>query len=186
MAEGLNKKTLWNEAGKVGIILGAICIGASLLTLASGFLGGGTMVKFLVSVLGFIIWAAKFGGCIYVMLNAMRKLVANYPEAGNRDTYILGTESAFLSALIVAAFSMATVMLSPDSTKAAFDTVLSQYSSVMDSNSMEAMDSILDNLPVISFFSNLIYCFVYGWILSAILSRRIPSRNPFDDKSELR
>ena len=30
-----------------------------------------------------------------------------------------------------------------------------------------------------AFFINLFYCFIYGTILSAILSRNIPPRNPF-------
>ena len=45
--------------------------------------------------------------------------------------------------------------------------------------SLEAMEEM--NLGTISFFTNLIYCFLFGTVLSAILSRNIPSRNPFAD-----
>jgi hypothetical protein len=36
-------------------------------------------------------------------------------------------------------------------------------------------------MGTVSFFTNLIYCFLFGVVLSAILSRNIPSRNPFAD-----
>ena len=39
-----------------------------------------------------------------------------------------------------------------------------------------------NNLPSFSFFVNLIYCWLFGTVLSAILSRNIPSRNPFTDE----
>ena len=40
---------------------------------------------------------------------------------------------------------------------------------------------MMGNMPQITFFSNLIYCFFFGTILSFILSRNVPSRNPFAD-----
>ena len=43
------------------------------------------------------------------------------------------------------------------------------------------MDTYMENLPQITFISNLIYCFLYGMILSFILSRNIPSKDPFAD-----
>jgi hypothetical protein len=50
---------------------------------------------------------------------------------------------------------------------------------MMDSNSLKEIDKMSENLPQLTFFSNLIYCFIYGSILSGILSRNIPSRDPF-------
>ena len=59
------------------------------------------------------------------------------------------------------------------------DMMMQQMGSMMDSNSMALMDSYMQRLPQITFFSNLIYCFVFGTVLSYILSRNIPSRDPF-------
>lgn len=181
MAEILTGKTIWNEASKAGLALGGLSVGCALLSGLMAHMGDSTMVKFFISVFGFIIWAAKFGGCIWLMAYFMKKLVADYEDVTNHDTYILGVESALLSALIVAGYTLASTMLvSPETYKETFEIALSQYSGMIDSNSREALDSMIDNMPVIMFVSNLIYCFIYGWVLSGILSRNIPSSNPFE------
>ena len=41
---------------------------------------------------------------------------------------------------------------------------------------------MIPRLPTFSFFVNLFYCWLFGTVLSAILSRNIPSRNPFTDE----
>lgn len=139
------------------------------------------MVKFFMAVIGGVIWLAKFGGCIFAMRFFMLKFVADHPDATNRETRLLGSRSALLSALIVSAYTLATTMLiSPEQLQESLNIAMSQYSSMLDSNSMAAVEGMMDRLPVIMFFTNLAYCFIYGCILSAILSRDIPSRNPFD------
>ena len=59
------------------------------------------------------------------------------------------------------------------------DTVMQAYSQFMDSNTMAQMDKMMTKMPQITFFSNLIYCFIFGTILSLILSRNIPNKDPF-------
>jgi hypothetical protein len=50
---------------------------------------------------------------------------------------------------------------------------------------LAAVERTMGNLPQYTFVSTLIYCFLYGSVLSAFLSRNIPSRNPFaDNKTE--
>ena len=72
-----------------------------------------------------------------------------------------------------------------------FNAVTAQMAGKLDSNSLQMMDSIKENMPTITFFSQLIYCFTFGLILSLIVSRGIPPRNPFavpdpeDDESEV-
>ena len=51
---------------------------------------------------------------------------------------------------------------------------------MMTSEAMEALENT--NMERVSFFTNLIYCFIFGTILSAILSSNIPSKNPFDER----
>jgi hypothetical protein len=58
---------------------------------------------------------------------------------------------------------------------------MQQYSSMMDSNSRNMMKKFIEILPQFQFVWNLLYCFVYGMVLSAILSRNIPSQDPFAD-----
>ena len=52
---------------------------------------------------------------------------------------------------------------------------------MLDSNSLAMLEKMEGSYPQISFFSNLIYCFLFGTVLSAILSRDIPSRDPFSN-----
>ena len=97
-------------------------------------------------------------------------------------TFRFGMITAFLSALVYAAVSFANVaFISADMFTEQMNTVMQQMAPMMDSNSLNLMDSYLENLPEITFFSNLIYCFLFGTVLSAILSRNIPARDPFAD-----
>jgi len=52
---------------------------------------------------------------------------------------------------------------------------------MMDSNALSQIDKTMENLPQITFVSNLIYCFLYGTVVALILSRNIPSKDPFAD-----
>ncbi len=182
MSKEISPRTIWNEASRVGAALGLFCIICMVLSTLLAKIKGGITLNMAVSVGGFIIWAVKFAGCILLMKKAMLRFVSAYPGADNRDTFRLGVTSAFLSALVVAAGSLANCLfLAPAETAAAIDTAMQQYPAYLDSNSIKTLEFIMDNLPTVSFFSNLIYCFVYGWILSVILSRRIPSSDPFSN-----
>ena len=53
---------------------------------------------------------------------------------------------------------------------------------MLDSNSMAALEGLESKMGVISLVSNLIWCFVYGWILSSIMSSSlVGKKNIFDD-----
>ena len=48
---------------------------------------------------------------------------------------------------------------------------------IMDSNSLSTMERMIGHLPQITFCYNMIYCFLFGTVLSAIISRTIVARN---------
>ena len=180
MKEPISTKALWNEAGKAGLVLGAVSVVYTIIVSLLAKLSGGVGVAFLLSLFKFLLWAGKFVGCIFLMKFFLQALVNKYDGVDNKRTFHYGMAIAALSALIVAAYSLAeSLFISPEQMQEAMDTALSSLSSTLDSNSMAIMDSMMNNLPQISFFSNLIYCFLFGTILSAILSRNIPSRDPF-------
>lgn len=179
MKQNLLRRNLWNTAGKAGLALGGV---SAAFLFISHALTGVELPGFISSLLNFALWAGKFGGCIWLMMFFMKRFVTDNPEAGNSTTYRLGMASAFLSALIYAAVSFADVaFLSADMYSETMDMVMQQMGSFMDSNTSAAMETMFERLPQYMFFSNLIYCFLYGTILSFILSRSIPSRNPFAD-----
>lgn len=179
MKQNLLRRNLWDTAGKAGLALGGT---SSAFLFISHSLATLQMPGFVAPLANLLIWALKFGGCIWLMGFFMRKFAAENPEADNSTTYRLGMASAFLSALIFAAVTFADIaFISADTYAEMKDIAMQQMGSLMDSNTATAMENLFNNLPQYMFFANLIYCFLYGTLLSGILSRLIPSRNPFAD-----
>ena len=179
MEQNLIRRNLWNTAAKAGLILGLISI---VYLIISQWASQAEMSAFLKVTLQGLAWIAKFAGCIWMMMFFMKKFVAENSEAGNSETFRLGAAMAVLSALVYAAFSFANVaFISPELFTEQTDMIIQQMSPMLDSNTMAEMDKVMQNLPQMTFVSNLIYCTIYGTILSFILSRNIPSKNPFAD-----
>lgn len=169
-------KNLWNSAAKAGMVLGLV----SSAYLFINQLITGMSIPVLSGVLSFALWVVKFAGCIWLMIFFMKRFVSENSEADNSRTLRFGIATALLSAIVYAAFSFANMAyFSADIIAENMDTVMQAYSQFMDSNTMSQMDKMIAKLPQISFFGNLIYCFIFGTILSLILSRNIPSRDPF-------
>lgn len=175
-----DKKALWNEAGKDGLILGAV----SLLYMACNFLlgkigEGSVAIAILASLAGFLLWAVKFGACIYLMKFFMKSFARENPGADNSDTFRFGCAIAILSALIYSAGYMAYVkFIAPDTFSKSIE-MLSE-NPMMTPDALDMMEQMVPKMPTMTFFANLFYCWLFGTVLSAIFSRNIPSRNLFD------
>ncbi|MBR5836705.1 MAG: DUF4199 domain-containing protein [Bacteroidales bacterium] len=179
MEQNVIQKNMWNTAGKAGLFLGLAA--AAFLFISQGLEQAG-IPAILKSILNFILWSAKFVGCIWIMKFFMKKSASENESVTNSDTFKLGMTMAFLSALVYSAFAFANVaFISPDLFEGQMEAIMQQMAPMMDSNTMSIMEKYQDNLAQITFFSNLIYCFLYGMILSFILSRNIPSKDPFAD-----
>lgn len=176
-----SKSGFWNLAGKAGLVLGAV---SSVYMLIGQLLSSGastTGAAFLLSLLSLVLWAAKFVGCILLMKLFMKKYAATDRSISNSDTFKFGMSVALLSSIVYSAFYFAYVsFIAPDTFAIALSMVSESYSSMMTSEAMEALENT--NMERVSFFTNLIYCFIFGTILSAILSSNIPSKNPFDER----
>ncbi len=173
------KRNMWNGAAIAGLALGGV---STVYMFATQLMGNTEIPVFLNMLLGGLLWICKFGGCIWLMMFFMKKFAAENKEADNRETRRFGVIAALLSAVIYAAASFANVaFISADVFNEQMNMVMQQMAPMMDSNSMSMMDSMMENLPQYTFFSNLAYCFIFGAVLSAILSRNIPARDPFAD-----
>ena len=173
------RRSMWTKAGIAGLELGLI---SSAYMFATILMEKAEMNVFLNSVITFVLWAAKFAGCIWLMMKVMKSFAAEHSGADNKDTFRLGMATAFLSALVFAAVSFANVAyISAETFNLQMEAMMQQMAPMMDSNSMTMMEKMLQNMPQITFFSNLIYCTLYGIVLSAIVSRNIPARDPFAD-----
>ncbi len=175
----MTKRHMWNEAGKAGLALGAV---SALYLFATQFMGKAEMSGSVSVLLTGILWIAKFGGCIWLMMFFMKKFAAENPETDIKGVRRFGTIAALLSAIVYSAISFANVaFISADMFAEQMDMMLQQMAPMLDSNTISQMDETIQNLPQITFFTNLVYCFIYGTILSAILSSRIMNKDPFAD-----
>ncbi len=173
----ISKNSILNWASVAGLALGAVSTAYFFITqYLPKFIDSAVAVTAIDTVL----WGLKFVGCILLMKTFMQKLVQEESGATASHTFRLGMYAAIFSALIFAAADLAYILyINPESIEEAFALVKSQYASILDSNSLAAMESVQDRIPQISFFSNFIYCALYGTALSGILCRYIPRCDPF-------
>ena len=177
MKESITSRLIWTEASKFALIFAAITIGCGLIKRGIAAWGPGAFVT---GLFGAILWAGEFVGCIYLMMFLMRKLVRDFDGVQNADTNRYGRRIALLSAVVIASVNFLILYFTPEEElQKTIEEAMSAYGSMLDSNSLSVMEDLLQNLPAITFISNLIYCFLYGTILSAILSRSIPQPDPF-------
>lgn len=174
-----DKKTIWNDAGFAGIVLGGMSIVFLMLNWLTSLLSESGTATVILGILNFVLWAAKLAACLYFLHFFLKKFSNNNPDADHEDVFKQGMRIALLSALIYSAFYLAySLFIAPDQFEEALD--LLQDNPMMDSNTMEMMENLIPKMPTISFFGNLIYCWLFGTIASAIMSRNIPSDNPFN------
>ena len=178
MAE--QKNIMWEHAGKAGLVLGGISILYMMLTAVTGKVAenGSTVLMGLINIL---LWLAKLGGCIYLMRFFMLRFSQADPEADNARVFRFGMLTALLSALLYSAFYLAYVsFIAPDTFETAMEAITDNP--MLDSNSLAAIEEMMPKMPTISFFVNLVWCWLFGTILAAIFSRNIPPKNPFADQ----
>ncbi len=181
MEETFTRKDFWDGAGKAGIVLGVVSI---LYMLIEQFLLQGLAEKigtFPSTIITYVLWAAKFAGCILLMRWFMKRFADRFEDVTRRDVSRYGNAVALTSALIYSAFVLAwSKFIDPDMFSRAFEIAAEKYSSMMDSNTMDMMEQMKGKMPVIAFFSNFIYCYLFGAILSSILAPGIgKDSNPF-------
>ena len=85
------KNTFWEGAGKAGLILGGVSIAYVAVTGLTGLLEDKVGGSFLFSLFGFILWVAKFGGCIYLMRFFMRSYAFNRTDGTGASPFLFGT-----------------------------------------------------------------------------------------------
>lgn len=169
-----------NDTGKAGLVLAAAAIVFFVISaLLSKIEGGG----FLVTLLGLVVWAGKVALCIWLMVKFLRQAADNNGKERSR-TFRFGMMVALCSAIVYAGFYLLYVtVIVPDFFEGAFDKALQMYSSMMTSDQLDQIANLESSMPAISFFVNLIWCWLFGTIISAIASSNIcGSSNPFEEE----
>ena len=176
----MNEKiNIWEQAGKAGLVLGGVSIGYMLITMLTGKLIQNGSATFLLGVLNVLLWIAKFAGCILLMRFFMKRFADANPAADRGIVFRFGARVALLSALLYSAFYLAYVsFIAPDTFEPAISML--EDNPMMDSNTLSAVEEMIPKMPTIAFFGNLIWCWLFGTIVSAVASSRICNPdNPF-------
>ncbi len=174
-----DKNSFWNSAAIAGLILGAVSIIYMVVTALLGKVQSDTFgVNMIVSVGSLVLWVAKFAGCIYLMKFFMLRFFADNPEADNRLMRRFGRMVALLSALVFAAFNLAYYLYIDTSTFSETIKLLGE-TGLYNSAQMALLEEMVPLMPTYSFFGQLIYCWLFGTVVSSIFARNIPPRNPF-------
>lgn len=177
MENPVSSRILWNKAAQNGLLLGlftAACRIVSQAISATETATAGT------AVLNGIVWLIQFGGCLWLMKFFMERLAGSCKGVTNRITARYGRMLALTSGLVFSAAMFFDVsFISPETVSRHMDLYYQMYGSMLDENSRTMLRKIEDYYPQIMFFSTLIYSFVYGVVLSAILSVSIPRKDPF-------
>ena len=181
MEQNTIRSNRWNEAARYGLIFGGISSAYIYMDRLLVLLG---LTGTFGSLLSFVLWAAKFVGCIKLMKYAMRKFSQDNPSAERSDIFRLGRNIAVLSALVFSTFAVADIMyISTGYYQAAYTAIITEMSKTLPAQNVEEMKNMLVDLPKYTFIGNFIYCSLYGIVLSFILSRNIPSQNPFNNNN---
>ena len=171
----LDNKSLWNEAGRVGFVFGGFSSLCLLLQEGANLTGS----NFLIQAAAIILWAVEFFGCILLMKKYMLDLRDKFDGVTVIDTYRFGRRVGLLSGMILAAVSAIIVMKTPPETIASMISQVNASFSSLGSISEDEMGRIGDKLPLYTFIFRWIYCFLYGSLLSSIMSRYIFARDMF-------
>ena len=168
MKKQLDNSTLWNEAARTGALLGLVSVGCLLLRELAAASG----VQFLITAATVLLWVTEFFGCILILKRRMLDLRDAWQDVKMADTYRLGRRAALLSGLVLASAQALVVMYMPQETVEQLVSAVSE-SMKMSASQQEEMSGMMDRLPVLTFLFQWLYCFLYGTVLSGILSRYI-------------
>ena len=165
-----DSRTIWNEAGRVGFVFGGFSSLCLILKEGAGLTGS----TFLVQAAAIILWAVEFFGCILLMKKYMLDFRDKYEGVSMVDTYRFGRRVGLLSGLILATVHAVILLKLPQET---VSTLVSELTTALDGKvsgiTEDEVGRIIDRLPLYVFFVQWGYCFLYGSLLSAIMTRYI-------------
>ena len=172
----LDGKTLWNEAARVGFVFGGFSSLCLVLKMGASLTGS----AFLTQAAAVILWAVEFFGCILLMKKYMLDLRDKFDGVTVVDTYHFGRRIALFSGLILAAVdAIITMKLPPETVESVVAELNTAVSSKLGSGYEGEVGRFVDKLPLYTFIGQWLYCFLYGSLLSAIMSRYIFLQGPF-------
>ena len=184
MAAKIDSRTMWNEGAGYGMILGLATGVFIFLNMGTAALAenGGAGLKLLAVALNAGLWLVKFLGCLWLMRFFMLKFAAGHRGVDNRQSFRLGLIVALTSAVVYSGINLLNIcVISPDAVEEAVNVAIDSVRSMpgISDSDIVSIERSMGMYPQIAFFSNLIYCIIYGAIVAKIFSAGIPPRDIF-------
>ena len=123
------------------------------------------------TLISVILWVLRFSASIWLLLRFIKEWAANFDEFTYGNGVSFGFITCTFSSMIVAVTRWASVaFINKETFQQAMQEAMERFEEQGNSQIMDTFASISDNLPVIVLFSTLVYCVIYGLILSSILA----------------
>jgi hypothetical protein len=133
-----------------------------------------------------ILWAVEFFGCILLMKKYMLDELENHEGMTQLQLYKFGRRVALLSGFILAVVNAVIVSFVPDETLAeTLNETMAAMPASMQADAEESVALMMDKFPLFTFLGQWLYCFLYGSILSAIMSRYVAVYSVFKRNSDI-
>lgn len=161
----------WQSAALNGLLLSLVTIISSLIQ----------SVFELGTVMSMLLWAIKFGACIYLLYYFMKQYSRQFDTISYGESFRYGSILCVFSSIVCSCFAfLSLTLLFPDQ----LDKSLEAMQAIIDSGSyndeqIDAINEVSGKLPQITLFWSLFYYSVFGIIVSAIIANFTKNTNPF-------
>lgn len=181
MEENLRRKTIWDAAGRSGLVLGLLLC-ATLF--AGSFISCSSLSDVAKSGIGMILSFVRIGGFIFILALLMRLFNTSHPELERRDCFRFGRAAAISSGLIYGAAGLLdSAYIHHDLYVELYTLTLDMSTSVAGPDKAGTTELIMNNIPEFTFFSYFLNTAFWGTVLAYILYRRVP-RQPKNNELE--
>ena len=75
------------------------------------------------------------------------------------------------------------LVINPDMVAQMVKSTQEAYQGMMDSNTATAMEKMMNMIPAFTFVFTLLYCYLWGWMLSTAFARRLFPVNAFGERT---
>lgn len=161
----------WSIAATYGLILALITISYQLIQTV--FEPG--------KAIALIMWAAKFGGTLYLLYYFIKEFAKQSDLFAFSDGFKFGILVSFFSSIICAVYTyFHFAVIFPDSIAAQMEQAMNMMQSNPDA--IDQIAKIEDKLPMILFFVIIFYNTIFGMIASSIIANYTKKGDIFDNK----
>lgn len=186
MRQDIDMRTILNEAAKSGLLLGLFTGVFIYVAMLIGMINSDSFgAKLMITVVNALLWMLKLVGCLWLLRFFMLRFAVANPTLTPRSSFRFGMFTALFSAIIVAGIGLVNItLIAPESMQSAIEAAMQSYSSALSASEQVTLERTLSRLPLISFFSSLIYCFLFGTVAAKIFSASIPPRDIFGEPTD--